>query len=404
MTCRRPLGFLPCCHDLLAVGFLFLAVSFANPAMAQTAGKVRVATYNIAFHERGHGELARRLAGGKWQKGIAIASVIQTIRPDILLLNEFDYDETGAALESFRKEYLEVGHDGREPIEYPHVFTAPVNTGIDSGFDLNEDRQKGTPNDAFGYGEHPGQFGMVVLSRFPIDEENVRTFQKFLWKDMPGALLPIDVASGQPYYSPKVQEVFRLSSKSHWDVPVQVGPGVLHFLVCHPTPPVFDGPEDRNGRRNHDEIRFFVDYVSGKGDYIYDDQGQRGGLESGEKFVIAGDLNADPLDGDSYPGAVTQLLECQTVHGELAPRSTGGAWWAEQQGGANLQHKGDPACDTGDFPDRNVGNLRVDYVMPSRNLKVAGSAVVWPKPDEPLGDVVKATDHRMVWVDLDWDQ
>lgn len=404
MNRRIPLGQNLRLNFLFFAALFFLVAGFDQPVLGQTDGSVRVATYNIAFHERGHGDLARRLAGGKWQKGIAIATVIQTVRPDILLLNEFDYDESGAALECFRKEYLEVGQGGRDPIEYPHVFTAEVNTGIDSGFDLNEDRQRGTPNDAFGYGEHPGQYGMVVLSRYPIDQSHVRTFQKFLWKDMPGALLPIDPASGQPYYSSKVQEVFRLSSKSHWDVPIQTEEGELHFLVCHPTPPVFDGPEDRNGRRNHDEIRFFVDYVSGRGEYIYDDQGRRGGLDPDKSFVIAGDLNADPVDGDSYPGAVTQLLECEKVHGELAPRSTGGAWWAEKQGGANLTHKGDPACDTGDFPDQNVGNLRVDYVMPSRNLTVRDSGVVWPKPDEPLADVVTATDHRMVWVDLSCEQ
>ena len=40
------------------------------------------------------------------------------------------------------------------------------------------------------------------------------------------------------------REVFRLSSKSHWDVPLRVGGEVVHFLVSHPTPPVFDGPDD----------------------------------------------------------------------------------------------------------------------------------------------------------------
>jgi hypothetical protein len=46
---------------------------------------------------------------------------------------------------------------------------------------------------------------------------------------------------------PEELEVFRLSSKSHWDVPIVIGRKTVHFLVSHPTPPVFDGPEDRNG-------------------------------------------------------------------------------------------------------------------------------------------------------------
>ena len=44
----------------------------------------------------------------------------------------------------------------------------------------------------------------------------------------------------------------------------------VHFLVSHPTPPVFDGPEDRNGPRNYDEIRFWADYSPRTGGYIYD--------------------------------------------------------------------------------------------------------------------------------------
>ena len=35
---------------------------------------------------------------------------------------------------------------------------------------------------------------------------------------------------------------FRLSSKSHWDVPLSIGGRTVHFLVSHPTPPVFDDP------------------------------------------------------------------------------------------------------------------------------------------------------------------
>ena len=97
---------------------------------------------------------------------------------------------------------------------------------------------------------------MVVYSRYPIDTAAVRTFQLFKWKDMPGNLIPT------PFYSPDEVEILRLSSKSHWDVPIRIGRKTVHFLVSHPTPPVFDGPEDRNGRRNNDEIRFWADYIS----------------------------------------------------------------------------------------------------------------------------------------------
>ena len=187
---------------------------------------------------------------------------------------------------------------------------------------------------------------MAVFSRYPIDYEHARTFQRFLWKDMPGALLPDDPATPAPadWYSADELGVFRLSSKSHWDLPIELGRGKrVHFLVSHPTPPVFDGAEDRNGTRNHDEIRFWADYVTpGASRYIYDDEGRRGGLRRGEHFVIAGDQNADPFDGDSVDHAIRQLLDNPRVntrgHADEPRRAAAG----RAPGRGQQTHQGDP--------------------------------------------------------------
>ena len=390
----------------MACGYVWGAIGVEScrsqeiDASADRPDSVRFATFNISFHDSKAGGLVKKLAGGQWAQARQIAEVIQMVRPDVLLLNEFDYQPDQAGVELFLKEYLAVGQNGHRPIDYPYQYSAGVNTGIDSGYDLNEDRRTGTASDAFGFGRHPGQYGMVVLSNRQFDREEIRTFQKFLWKDMPGARLPIDQASEQSYYRPQVLEVFRLSSKSHWDVPIPVGDQVVHFLVSHPTPPVFDGPEDRNGLRNHDEIRLWSDYIQDKADYLYDDRGNKGGLPTGSAFIVAGDLNADPLDGDSHDQAIGQLLENPLVQSEFVPESTAGDYWAKQQGGSNSQHQGNPLHDTGDFPDETVGNLRADYLLPSRNLKVIDGGVVWPAPGEPGAEAVKATDHRMVWIDI----
>jgi len=299
----------------------------------------------------------------------------------------------------FQKRYLGKAQFGQKPITYEYRYFAPVNTGVPSGFDLNGDGKTEGGNDAFGFGNHPGQYGMLVLSKFPIDKRAVRTFQKFLWKDMPQARILLH-ADGSPWYSEAAWNAFRLSSKSHWDIPVATPMGTLHFLASHPTPPVFDGPEDRNGKRNADEIRFWGEYVWNRGnDWIVDDLGLRGGLKDGARFAIAGDLNADPPDGDGIPGAITELLENPRVLRMLTPRSEGAAQAAEATGGANLKHRGSPRHDTGDFGPR-VGNLRLDYVLPSVGWQVIGNGVFWPKSGEPGHDWLDATDHRMVWVDL----
>ena len=191
---------------------------------------------------------------------------------------------------------------------------------------------------------------------------------------------------------PPSSAIFRLSSKSHWDLPLAIGGKTVHFLVSHPTPPVFDGPEDRNGTRNFDEIRFWADYISpARSDYIYDDSGQRGGLKPGELFVIAGDQNSDPLDGDSIPGAIQQLIEHPLVNTKFTPSSPGAVEQSALQGGANATHRSDPRFDTADFADSAPGNLRADYVLPRKTIQILDGAVFWPLIERSLSSNLSAS-------------
>jgi hypothetical protein len=376
---------------------LVLLLAFGTEPPAQ----VRVATFNCSLNRNSAGELIRDLEGGENPQARQVAEIIQHIRPDVLLLNEFDYDPEGRAAQVFLEGYLAIGQNGREPLRYAHHFIAPVNTGVPSGMDLDRDGQIDGPGDAFGFGRHPGQYGMVVYSRFPIDREGVRTFQTFLWRDMPDALLPRDPDSNQPYYSEQALARFRLSSKSHWDVPIKVGGRVLHLLAAHPTPPVFDGPEDRNGRRNHDEIRFWADYISPeRSGYIRDDHGRTGGLAQGAAFVVAGDLNADPHDGDSTGRPTDLLLRHPLVLSEPAPASRGAVEASQANPARNRQHRGDPAHDTAEFS--GPGNLRIDYLLPARTLSIRDCGVFWPAADEAAADLVGCSDHRLVWIDVAW--
>ncbi len=409
----------------LPVLVLLLAVCLViPPAVGAKSGTVRFATFNASLNRNAAGQALAQLSSPGNAQADAVAEIIQRIRPDVLLINEFDFEPNNALATAFQANYLSVPHNGAAPISYPFVFTAPSNTGISSGFDLNNNGVTDTTpgdgsygDDSFGFGMFPGQFGMAVFSRYPIDYDAIRTFQLFLWKDMPGALLPDDPATPAPadWYSPAELAVFRLSSKSHWDVPIEIGRKTVHFLESHPTPPVFDGPEDRNGTRNNDEIRFWADYITpGRtSSYIYDDEGVRGGLKPGERFVIAGDQNSDPLDGDSIPGSIQQLLEHPLVNTKVTPSSAGGSYWAEVQDALNDVHRSDPAFDTADFCDTAVpppcsgpGNLRADYVLPRKNLRIVDAGVFWPTASDPLvyltgtGFPVPSSDHRAVWIDV----
>lgn len=364
---------------------------------------IRIATFNVSMDATNYikkeqtpmsEELQTHLSDGENQQIKNISEIIQRLKPDIILLNEFDYSKQSATdIQNFIKYYLHVSQNDNKPIDYPYSYSAPVNTGVNSGLDLDKDGvASGIKGDAFGFGLFPGHYGMVVLSKYPIQFEQVRTFQHFLWKDMPDSLLAtIKDGSGHSYYSQQAQQILRLSSKSHWDVPITIGSQTIHLLASHPTPPVFDGPENRNGKRNHDEIRFWTDYLSDKKQtsYIYDDDGKQGGLE-GEHFVIVGDLNASPDEGDGIKVGIQELLGHPLVSDAMAPQSE-----AARLHTPNSQYSAQHTAKWG---------MRADYVLPSTSLTVKRSGVFWPQSDDPLYHLIKdrksSSDHHLVWVDI----
>lgn len=369
------------------------------------ATTLKVATFNVSMEALNYGEhkhdapvnvstktLANAIANDH-QQIKNIAEIIQRVNPDIILLNEFDYlDDNNKALKSFIANYLNKGQQGQSAIDYPYFYQGPVNTGINSGLDIDGNGKKGIlPGDGFGYGHFPGHFGMALLSKYPIDFDNIRSFQHFKWQDMPNALMPKDPTTNKPWYSEEVWQKLRLSSKSHWDVPVKVNGKAIHILASHPTPPVFDGPEDRNGNRNHDEIRFWQDYISPKtSDYIYDDKGNKGGIKAEQSFIILGDLNASSTDGAAIKSGISNLLNSSNIQ-DVMPQSKA----AKLHSPDNINAKHHTA----------FWRMRADYVLPSAfGLTINDSAVFWPLKSEETYRLIKdrsaSSDHRLVWLEL----
>lgn len=434
------------------------------PAAAADSTTVRFATFNASLNRDNSGDLlsdlANPLASGvstavanRIKQAHNVAEILQRVNADVLLVNEFDFDYKGTptassqamglgysseAAKRFQDNFLSASHGHAKRgftsgLNYAHRFTPNTNTGLASGFDLNNNGSIGGGDDAFGFGTFGGQYGFTIYSKYEI--VSVRSFQNFKWKDMPGNLLTNDPTNNKlsNFYSPDEINALRLSSKNHVDVTVRINGQDVHFLTAHPTPPTFDGAEDRNGKRNHDEIRLWADYIAGgnQAAYLYDDQGGRGGLAPGAKFVIAGDYNADPLDGDSFKGmvagnpynAINQLLANPLVNTTLTPSADGGldaATHPSNNGNANQSHLGDARQDTADFSDSAPGNLRVDYVLPSANLSMSGAGIFWPvdpdrKAPNTTGDEYDlvgnfrdpglyanfpSSDHKAVWVDV----
>ncbi len=370
-------------------------------ACAAQAENLRIAAFNAELSRRNPGLLVRDLMKASDPQVEQVVEIIQTIRPDILLLTGVDYDVQELAIGLLR-ETLNLGRGDVAGIDYPYWFAAPVNVGIPSGLDLDGDGRVGSANDAWGFGYFPGQQGMVVLSRYPIDLDATRTFQNFRWMELPDSLLPVWY-DGTPWPSTAVQAAMRLSTTSHWDVVVDAPGGPIHLLAAHPTPPVFDGEEDANGKRNHDEIAFWTQYLAGA--EFGDDQGRVAGLVDAA-FVVLGDFNTDPIDGDSQHEAIGALLAVGGLE-DAKPASRGAVAATVAQAGVNVGQLGDPALDTADWPDEagKPGNMRVDFVLPSVDFNVTDSGVFWPTPDDPLFRLIAPIEehgsrHRLVWLDV----
>lgn len=383
-----------------AVLAVLISLSLA-PHLTAAEGVVRIATFNV--QELSWKKLQEVDADGKGNNAqlLAAAAIIRQLRPDVLLLNEIDYtgpvDADGEtdrhAARLFIERYLTGDSASGKRLEYPHLFYRATNTSMPAGIDLNNNGKADDPNDAYGFGRYPGEYGMALLSRFPIDNQQARTFRKLLWKDMPSHIIP-DGKDGRPaFYSAEQLKVFRLSSKSHWDVPVRIHGRTIHLLCSHPTPPVFDGAEDAHGRRNHDELRFWCDYLTG-GDsakWIRADTGAAASFASDADFVVMGDLNADMQRGDTVVGQ--RPIACLLNHPRLIdpqPQSTG----AVADAGSRERYPDTVMLKTSHFG-------RLDYVLPSKNLPLKGTGVFWPAPGEPFAEAAKtASDHRLVWIDV----
>ena len=295
-------------------------------------------------------------------------AVLARLDADILVLTGVDHDPGLHALSALALRLQAAG------FAYPHLYAPRPNSGWPTGHDVDGDGRLNEPEDSQGWGRFPGAGGTAILSRLPLLRDQAQDFGGLLWRDLPRANLPPDM-------NPGLAEVQRLSSHSHLILPVLLPQGArLSLMIWHATPPVFDGAEDRNGRRNADEAAFWLHLLNG-------------GLAvppPAPPFVLLGDANLDTEDGDGRPDALRALLNHPALT-DPAPRGT--------HGRTEPAHRGDPALDTAIYDD--LGGLRLDYLLPSRDLTILASGVLWP----PDGDAFAATlatasHHYPVWADL----
>ena len=319
--------------------------ALCSAAWAET---LRVATWHSELSRKHPTLLYRDIT--KSAPDVAIAArLIAQARPDILALQGFDYDHGAVALTAFAAAIRAEGWD------LSHHFALSPNTGQMTDADLNGDGRTHDPQDAQGYGWFAGQGGMAVLSRYPVRAQDVQDFSHLIWADQPWATLP--EADGAPFLTDAARAIMRLSTTGHWIVPVEVPGGILHLWTSHHTAPVFDGPEDRNGLRNADELRLWQWQIP----------------TARMPFVLAGNFNLDPTAGEGLRAAVAELLTDPRLQDPHGPG---------------------PTARFG----RDIGDLRVSYILPSACLEVVDQGRLWPEAGDLRPD--RLSRHALVWVDL----
>ena len=352
-----------------AGGAAALAVLLAGAAAAEPW---RFATFNADLSRDGPGLLYRDALEGEDDVADAAAR-IAAAAPDVLAMQGLDWDAEGLAIGALGAALEAAGHP------MPFVHAGPTNRGVPAtqDGDLDGDGRTFEGDDMHGWARYSGQDGMAILSRFPLGE--VADLSRLLWSDLPNARRAgadgSDLLEG-PYAG------LRLSTTAHWAVPVELPGGRITVAAHHATPPVFDGAEDRNGRRAADEAALWGAWLDGALAEV------PGGAPAPEgPVVLLMGANVDPEDGDGLGAAMQALLDRPDL---IDPAPRGPARPAVADG-----HSGDPALDTVDWPDppEGPGDLRVDYAIPSADLRVVASGVEWPAEGA-------ASRHGIVWVDV----
>lgn len=290
--------------------------------------------------------MLRDLLSGKDDQAEAALRVIAAADADVLVLMDVDWDHGGLGLAALERRLADLGQ------AYPHTLALRPNSGMPSGVDLDGDGTTHEARDAMGYGWFTGDSGLAILSRVPLGE--VRDESAVIWSTRSDAadLLPEAARATVP-----------LATTAQWIVPLRLSTGTATLITLSAGTPVFDGPEDRNGLRNRDELVFVTEQAA-----------------IGPNPIVMGRANQDPDRGEGIRDALRALLDLPTLQ-DPVPRAPNGtddtvAW---------------------DGP----GPMRVDYVLPPRAWTVTASGVIWPDPDDALRELVEeAGNARLVWVEV----
>ena len=389
---------------LLACSTLAAAATAAAlitpPAAAATpsppGNTVRFATFNASLNRARRGPAASPTCRRPTTpRPATVAEIIQRVRPDVLLINEFDFDADGTALRLFQQQ-LPVRRRTTAPRRSAtrYRFIAPSNTGIPSGFDLNN------------YGTSIGGPGRRLrLRRLPGPVRHGRLLAAT--RSTPTTSGPSSTSSGRTCRA-RCCPTTRPPRRRPTGTPPRSWPSSR----CRPratgtcrsrsaarpstswsaTPPrrCSTVPRTATARRNHDEIRLWADYVTPGAERLHLRRRRqaRRARARGAAFVIAGRPELRPARRRQHPRLDPAAAgQPAGQHHRHPDQRRGRSEQAEAAGrGRTSPTESDPRVRHRRLRRQlpGPGNLRADYVLPSSDLRIRNSGIFWPTVDDPF--------------------
>ncbi len=428
---------------LLALFALMLSACGGSSSPKKFTETVRFATFHVDMaydHSQGYFDLlAQTRATGEAQDprlanlAAVLQQTYQEAQPDVLLLTGIATqisegglpDET--AIIQFEQNYLaQPQASDLSGLSYPYRYVAATNSGQFIPVDVNGDGKLALPEDAQGYGHFHGQNSFVLLSQYPLEPQQARTFRQFKWHQVEGVSKPLRDDGSE--LEEATWERLNVMDTNFVDIPMRLPDGRRVSLLL--TQLVNQQPDEGARRsawlqhRNGAQLNFIADYISDRkdGDYLVDDQGRRGGVNLGRPFVLMGNLNndedpfhltvqtpwAEPFEVNS--SALRRVLSDSYLLGSngrfnsdgLTPDSFGADAYQQLVGSSHIH----PQIWT------SLSGMRFSYVLPHKALPIVDSGVFWPAPGEEgaqwlydeQGDADPAlsSHERLVWVDIDF--
>lgn len=240
---------------------------------------------------------------------IAAKSILKKLTPDILSLNEIQFDMPAVPNQQYqsRGQNLHFLNSFFET-NMNHYSFFPANTGMNSRPNSQGEyilrptqEERELYADKVNFGMFPAQYSMGGLFQYQVVRET--NISNLKWKDFnPNInLSKFTQSNGAP-----LPEDMSLFDKNFVDTVININGKEVHIILLHTVPSFhFGNMKSPNYERNRDQLKFLQWYLKGSGEI-----GNIRPLPRNATFIAMGDWNVDP-DSENLGAQVINELKSE---------------------------------------------------------------------------------------------